>query len=359
MGFVVGKQRFEMAGPLAEEKIVVIPRSSGVRDIAELLEREGVIDQSWLFIAGVVAMKAREDLKFGEYQFAPRVSLHDVVNVIMQGKVVQHAFSVPEGLTSEQIIARLSDNDVLTGNIRDIPREGTLLPETYKFTRGMTREQMIQRMQQQQRRLVQEIWDRRMPDLPIRTVEQLVILASIVEKETGKPEERTRVAAVFVNRLEAEDETAIRSDHHLWPGGRQGHARPADHAQRDRAGDARTIPMSSTACRPARSPIPGARRWRPRPIRRARKSCSSWPTAPAGTPSPTITSSIRRMSRACGQIEQQANPTAPRASGAPPARGSPRARRARRCDTSAAANGIVVSLNLVTPHALVTAAGRR
>ncbi len=199
--FVVGKQRFEMAGPLAQEKIVVIPRNSGVRDIAELLEREGVIDQSWLFIGGVIVLKAREDLKYGEYQFAPRVSLREVVETIMAGKVIQHAFTVPEGLTSEQIIARLSENDVLGGNIREIPREGTLLPETYKFTRGMTREQMIQRMQSQQRRLVQEIWDRRMPDLPLRSVEQLVTLASIVEKETGKPEERTRVAAVFVNRL--------------------------------------------------------------------------------------------------------------------------------------------------------------
>jgi len=201
VAFVVGKQQFEMAGPLAQEKIVVIPRSSGVRDIADLLEREGVIDQSWLFIGGVIVLKAREDLKFGEYQFAPRVSLREVVDIIVQGKVVQHAFTVPEGLTSEQIIARLSENEILSGNIREIPREGTLLPETYKFTRGMTREQMIQRMQQQQRRLAQEIWDRRMPDLPIRTVEQLVILASIVEKETGKLEERTRVAAVFVNRL--------------------------------------------------------------------------------------------------------------------------------------------------------------
>jgi UPF0755 protein len=199
--FVVGKQRFEMTGPLAQEKVVVIPRSSGVRDIAELLEREGVIDQPWLFIGGVLMLKAREDLKFGEYQFAPRASLRNVVDTITQGKVVQHAFTIPEGLTSEQIIARLSENDVLTGNIRDIPREGTLLPETYKFTRGMTREQMIQRMQTQQKRVVQEIWDRRMPDLPIRSIDQLVTLASIVEKETGKPDERTRVAAVFLNRL--------------------------------------------------------------------------------------------------------------------------------------------------------------
>jgi UPF0755 protein len=90
---------------------------------------------------------------------------------------------------------------VLTGNIREIPREGTLLPETYRFTRGTTREQVIQRMQQAQRRAVQEIWERRNPDLPVRTLEQFVVLASIVEKETGKPDERTRVAAVFVNRL--------------------------------------------------------------------------------------------------------------------------------------------------------------
>jgi UPF0755 protein len=199
--FVVGKQRFEAPGPLAQEKIVIIPRNSGIRDIAELLQKEGVIDQPWLFVAGVVALKAREDLKFGEYKFAPHASLREVVTTLTEGKVVQHTLTIPEGLTSEQIVARLAENPVLTGNIREIPREGTLLPETYKFTRGTTREQMIQRMQQQQRKLVQEIWERRMPDLPLRTPEQLVILASIIEKETGKPEERTRVAAVFVNRL--------------------------------------------------------------------------------------------------------------------------------------------------------------
>ena len=149
-------------------------------------------------------LKAREDLKYGEYQFAKNASLRDVVNTIIDGKVVQHAFTIAEGLTSDQIVQRLLENDVLAGNIREIPREGTLLPETYRFTRGMTREQMIQRMQAgSSASCVQEIWDRRMPDLPIRSVEQLVTLASIIEKETGKPEERTRVAAVFVNRLQA------------------------------------------------------------------------------------------------------------------------------------------------------------
>ena len=115
--------------------------------------------------------------------------------------MVQHAVTIPEGLTSEQIVARLSDNDIFTGSVREIPREGTLLPETYKFPRGTTREQVIQRMQQAQKRVLAEIWERRNPDVPVKSPEQLVTLASIVEKETGKADERSRVAAVFVNRL--------------------------------------------------------------------------------------------------------------------------------------------------------------
>jgi len=197
----LGKQRFEAPGPLAQDKIVNIPRGSGMRDIADVLTREGVIDQPWVFIGGVLVLKAREDLKAGEYQFKAHASLNDVVATIVEGKVVAHQISIPEGLTSEQIVARLLDDDVLTGNIKEIPREGSLLPDTFNFTRGTTREQIIQRMQQAEQRLVKEVWDRHTPDLPIKTPDQLVVLASLVEKETGKPEERTRVAAVFVNRL--------------------------------------------------------------------------------------------------------------------------------------------------------------
>ncbi|HXQ84476.1 MAG TPA: endolytic transglycosylase MltG [Xanthobacteraceae bacterium] len=201
IALVIGKQRFEAPGPSPEDRIVNIPRGAGIRDIADVLVHEGVIDQPWVFIGGVLVLKAREDLKAGEYQFKAHASLRDVVATIVEGRVVPHQFTNPEGLTSEQIVARLLDDDVLTGNIKEIPREGSLLPDTYNFTRGVTREQMIQRMQQAQQRVVKEIWDRRSPDLPIKTPDQLVILASLVEKETGKPEERTRVAAVFVNRL--------------------------------------------------------------------------------------------------------------------------------------------------------------
>jgi UPF0755 protein len=202
-GLFIGKQRFEAPGPLAEDKVVNIPRGLGIRDIADLLQREGVIDQPYVFMGGVIVLKARGELKYGEYQFSKQSSVSEVVDTIIESKVVQHVFTVPEGLTSEQIVGRLLENSALTGQIKEIPREGTLLPETYRFTRGMTREQIIQRMQQAHRRVLQEVWDHRMQDLPVKTPEQLVTLASIVEKETGKPDERTRVAAVFVNRLKS------------------------------------------------------------------------------------------------------------------------------------------------------------
>jgi UPF0755 protein len=200
--FVFGKQRFDTAGPLDSDKVVAIPRGLGTRDITDLLSKEGVIDQPWLFIVSAYIFKARgEDFKWGEYQFSKAASLHDVIATLVDGKVIQHKLTFAEGLTSEQIIQRVLDSDVLTGNIREIPREGSLLPQTYNVVRGTTREQLIQLMQKDERRVVQEIWDHRTPDLPLRSPDQLVTLASIVEKETGRPEERSRVAAVFVNRL--------------------------------------------------------------------------------------------------------------------------------------------------------------
>jgi UPF0755 protein len=200
--YVYGRQKLEAPGPLQEDKVVNIPARAGMTDIADILQREGVIDNNrWAFIGSVFALKARSELKPGEYSFQKNASLRDVIGTIVEGKVVQHAVTIPEGLTSEQIVARLSENDIFAGSVREMPREGTLLPETYKFPRGTTRDQVIARMQQTQKRVLAEIWERRSPDIPVKTPEQLVTLASIVEKETGKADERSRVAAVFVNRL--------------------------------------------------------------------------------------------------------------------------------------------------------------
>ena len=204
----IGRQRFEAPGPLAEDKMVNIPRGLGIRDIADLLQREGVIDQPYVFMGGVIALKARGELKYGEYQFTKNSSVADVVDTITEGKVIQHAVTVPEGLTSEQIVARLLENDGLAGQIQRNSARRHASSETYRFTRGMTREQIIQRMQQAHRRVLQEVWERRMQYLPGQDAEQLVTLASIVEKETGRPDERTRFAAVFVNRLKSRIQTA-------------------------------------------------------------------------------------------------------------------------------------------------------
>jgi UPF0755 protein len=201
VAYQYGKHRIEAQGPLDRDKIVNIPKGLGLREIADLLARENVIDQPMVFIGSVLVLKAKDELKFGEYKFTKEITLRETIDVIVEGKVIQHAYTIPEGLTSEQIVARLAEVDFLAGNIREIPKEGTLLPETYNFPRGTTREQAIQRMQQMHRRALQEIWERRSPEVPVKTPEALVTLASIVEKETGRPDERSRVAAVFVNRI--------------------------------------------------------------------------------------------------------------------------------------------------------------
>ncbi len=200
--FVAVKSRFEAPGPLEADKVVNIPPRQSLLEIADLLRREGVMNEgNAVFVGSVFALKARSELKFGEYLIPKGASVRQVLETMVEGKVVQHAITVPEGLTSEQVVQILNDSDVLSGNVNTIPREGSLLPGTYNESRGASRDQVIQRMQGAQQRMLKDVWEHRSPDLPLKTQDQLVILASIIEKETSKPDERTRVAAVFVNRL--------------------------------------------------------------------------------------------------------------------------------------------------------------
>ncbi|WP_439575351.1 endolytic transglycosylase MltG [Phreatobacter sp.] len=198
---VYARQAFVAPGPLPQEKAVFIPRGSGIDQIAETLERNNVISDRLLFVGAVHVLGRSNDLKWGEYLFPRNVSTAEALAIIIEGRSIEYRLTIPEGLTSEQIVGRLRDNEVLTGEIARVPREGSLLPETYRFTRGTTRQQMIDQMTQHQTRLLQQIWNRRAQDLPIRSAEELVILASIVEKETGRADERARVAGVFINRL--------------------------------------------------------------------------------------------------------------------------------------------------------------
>ena len=194
-----GYTHFMAPGPLTSDKVVVV--RGGMADVAAQLAREGVISSPLLFMAGLQATGRASQIKAGEYLFPPQASLNDVANTLVEGKAILHAVTIPEGLTVQQIIERLMENDILVGDVATPPKEGTLLPDTYKFNRGMTRQQLLDRMAQEQTKVVREVWGRRGADIPLKSPQELVILASIVEKETGKADERTRVAGVFINRL--------------------------------------------------------------------------------------------------------------------------------------------------------------
>jgi UPF0755 protein len=201
VAFYLGKQEFSGPGPLAEPSSVLIARGADLDAISAQLKRHNVIDNPLVFTIAARLYDAEGRLKAGEYQFEPGVSMEQVLDDLVTGRAVLHSITFPEGLTSQQIVDRLKLNTLLTGDIADVPDEGSLMPDTYKFTRGETRQQILDRMQQAHARIVAEVWARRAPGLPIETPEELVILASIVEKETGRADERPRVAAVFINRL--------------------------------------------------------------------------------------------------------------------------------------------------------------
>jgi UPF0755 protein len=189
-------------GPLEADKVVVITREDDGGSIPEQLAHAGIIESPLWFNLTLLLDGNRGKLKRGEYLFKDHVSLRDVEDVLISGKVLLHKVTVPEGLTSDQVVQRLRDNDVFVGDIKEVPREGSILPETYEFERGVPRAKVLSVMETAQAKAVDEIWKKRAPDLPIRSPGELVTLASIVEKETGKADERAHVAGVFINRLQ-------------------------------------------------------------------------------------------------------------------------------------------------------------
>lgn len=196
------KSEFERAGPLDAPFTVVIKEGSSLNRIADQLLSSGVINNGLIFTQGVKALQAQNQMKAGEYIFQPRMSMYEVMETIRSGKGVLHKVSLPEGMTTYDIFQRIANNEILEGPMPDIlPPEGSLMPDTYPFQRGTTRKEMIERMQKAQETFLAQIWEKRVDGLPISTPQELVTLASIVEKETAKADERPRVAAVFINRL--------------------------------------------------------------------------------------------------------------------------------------------------------------
>ncbi len=179
---------------------VVLRRGAGLNEIASSLERAGVIRSGAIFKAAAQVTGVARDLKAGEYEFASGASMARVLDDIRAGRVVRHQVTIPEGATSETVIDLLNAEEALTG-LAPTPPEGTVLPETYDFQRGEDRAAVLQRMMDARDKLLAALWAQRQPGLPVTTPEEAVILASIVEKETGVASERPQVASVFTNRL--------------------------------------------------------------------------------------------------------------------------------------------------------------
>ena len=199
--FIWSQEQMRAPGPLTVDKVVLIAPRTEVYEIISQLERDGVISNSLLLNAALVLEGNRSKVKAGEYLFKQNASLREVIDTLISGREILHSITIPEGLTSEQILQRLKENDLLTGDVRDIPKEGALLPDTYRVARGMSRSDLIRKMQEDQKRVLDQVWARRAADIPLRSSFELLTLASIVEKETGKADERPRVAGVFINRL--------------------------------------------------------------------------------------------------------------------------------------------------------------
>ncbi|MGF9692740.1 endolytic transglycosylase MltG [Rhizobium sp. 0TCS1.26] len=194
---------YQNPGPLETNTHFTVREGSGLAEIAQSLERNGIVSDGRIF-RYMTASNLRDGatLKAGEYEIKAGASMKDVATLLESGKSILYSVSMPEGLTVQQMLSRLSEDSVLEGDLpNEHPPEGSLRPDTYKFSRGTRRSEILSQMRVAQERLVDQIWEKRDPDLPIKTKQEFVVLASIVEKETGKDDERAHVASVFINRL--------------------------------------------------------------------------------------------------------------------------------------------------------------
>ena len=196
-----GVAEYARPGPLGAATTVVVPRGTGLEAIALELTRAGVLSDPLVFRLGARITGADKRLRAGEYAFQANISPRQTVALLESGKTVVRRLTVVEGLTTAEIIAQLRATDGLEGNLGLLPTEGALLPETYHFSFGDTRQAIVGRMAEAMRIALSDAWAARNWELPLETPESALILASIIEKETAVSQERARIAGVFINRL--------------------------------------------------------------------------------------------------------------------------------------------------------------
>jgi UPF0755 protein len=195
------ESRFNGPGGLAEERILIIPKGDGPAAIARDLQNAGIVADARVFRWGLRLFGDEAPLRAGEFAFPAAVSPADAARILQSGRTAQRRLTIAEGLSRAEIASLLAAAPGAVGAVGELPDEGWLLPETYHYTFGEPRREILQRMHEAMAETAEALWPRRAPDLPLSSVREAVILASIVEKETGVAAERARVAAVFINRL--------------------------------------------------------------------------------------------------------------------------------------------------------------
>ncbi|MGH6942969.1 MAG: endolytic transglycosylase MltG [Geminicoccaceae bacterium] len=188
-------------GPAGQETTVILPRGAGVAEIAKQLAQARVIAHPLIFRLAVRAVGRDRDLQAGEYAFPAHATPRTVIGMLAGGQTVARRLTVPEGLTVSEILRMLEETEGLTGALPTPPPEGSLLPETYFYAYGDSRAGLVHRMRRAMTELMDELWPGRAEGLPLASRRDALILASIVDKETAIPDERRKVAAVFLNRL--------------------------------------------------------------------------------------------------------------------------------------------------------------
>lgn len=203
IGLYYATSTYQSPGPLQTNTNFIVRNGAGLAEIATNLERNAIISDARIFrYLTATHLSAGESLKAGEYEIKARASMSDIMELLKSGKSILYSVSFPEGLTVRQMFDRMLQDPVLEGDLpAALPAEGSLRPDTYKFSRGTKRSEIVEQMAAAQQKLVDQIWDKRDSSLPLRSKEEFVTLASIVEKETGVPDERAHVASVFLNRL--------------------------------------------------------------------------------------------------------------------------------------------------------------
>ncbi|WEK06601.1 MAG: endolytic transglycosylase MltG [Candidatus Devosia phytovorans] len=196
-----GASQFYGDGPTTAETTFRVEAGSGLSSIAPRLEEQGLISNQYIFQVGSRVAETAGTIKQGDFRIPGGSSMADILTELTTGNPIRYALVIPEGLTSWEVVQRLNADTNIVGEIPALPAEGSILPGSYDYVPGDTRQSVLDKMQTAMATELAAVWESRQADLPIDTPEQLVVLASIVEKETGVASERPQVAAVFVNRL--------------------------------------------------------------------------------------------------------------------------------------------------------------